>query len=141
PVRDEHTRGDRAGVRRLPRRPWARFRPPRWRHSEPPVMLDRRAARAGRPVVDLLQRCSGAPPMPPPRPLEPAAIIRGNGERLAGDTMLAGIERTPLVGRQQELALLRERLERAARGVGGVVALAGEAGIGKSRLIVEALVL
>ncbi|HZQ35026.1 MAG TPA: AAA family ATPase, partial [Dehalococcoidia bacterium] len=52
--------------------------------------------------------------------------------------MLASIERAPLTGRQRELELLRERLRRAAQGAGGGVVLAGEAGIGKSRLIAEA---
>ncbi|HEY7295276.1 MAG TPA: AAA family ATPase, partial [Dehalococcoidia bacterium] len=52
--------------------------------------------------------------------------------------MLAGIDRTPLVGRQRELALLHERLLLAQQGSGGAVVLAGEAGIGKSRLIAEA---
>ena len=42
---------------------------------------------------------------------------------------------TPLVGREQELALLLERWERAKDGEGQVVLLAGEPGIGKSRLV------
>ncbi len=41
----------------------------------------------------------------------------------------------PLVGREQELALLLDRWERARGGDGQVVLLTGEAGIGKSRLI------
>ena len=44
-----------------------------------------------------------------------------------------------LVGREQEMALLDERWRRARAGDGQVVLLAGEAGIGKSRLV-EALV-
>ena len=42
-----------------------------------------------------------------------------------------------LVGRERELALLRERLAALARGEGGVVSLVAEAGIGKSRLLAE----
>jgi tetratricopeptide (TPR) repeat protein len=42
---------------------------------------------------------------------------------------------TPLVGREQEIALLRERWEQVKDGVGQVVLLSGEAGIGKSRLV------
>ena len=42
---------------------------------------------------------------------------------------------TPLVGREHELALLLERWERAKKGEGEVVLLAGEPGIGKSRLV------
>lgn len=41
------------------------------------------------------------------------------------------------VGRGEELLWLQERLEEARRGRGGVVFLAGEAGIGKSRLLAE----
>src|SRR4030095_4823855 len=42
---------------------------------------------------------------------------------------------TPMVGREQELALLLERWERVKEGEGWVVMLSGEAGIGKSRLV------
>jgi class 3 adenylate cyclase/predicted ATPase len=42
---------------------------------------------------------------------------------------------TPLVGREHELGLLRERWEKARHGEGQVVLLTGEAGIGKSRLV------
>jgi class 3 adenylate cyclase/predicted ATPase len=42
---------------------------------------------------------------------------------------------TPLVGREQEIRLLRERWAQVKDGVGQVVLLSGEAGIGKSRLV------
>ena len=45
---------------------------------------------------------------------------------------------TPLVGREHEYGLLRERWERVKDGAGQVVLLSGEPGIGKSRLV-EAL--
>jgi class 3 adenylate cyclase/predicted ATPase len=41
----------------------------------------------------------------------------------------------PLVGREQEVGLLLERWERVKEGLGQVVLLSGEAGIGKSRLV------
>ncbi|MGE0827224.1 MAG: adenylate/guanylate cyclase domain-containing protein [Candidatus Binatia bacterium] len=44
---------------------------------------------------------------------------------------------TPLIGRDEELALLRRRWEQAKEGEGQVVLLSGEAGIGKSRLVQE----
>src|SRR5256712_3486795 len=44
---------------------------------------------------------------------------------------------TRFVGRQQELAALQQALERAGAGHGQVVAMVGEAGVGKSRLVYE----
>src|SRR6202043_880162 len=45
----------------------------------------------------------------------------------------------PLIGRDEEMELLRRRWERAKSGEGQVVLLSGEAGIGKSRLTVALL--
>jgi predicted ATPase/class 3 adenylate cyclase len=42
---------------------------------------------------------------------------------------------TPLVGRDEEVALLHRRWDQATTGVGQVVLISGEAGIGKSRLV------
>ena len=42
---------------------------------------------------------------------------------------------TPLVGREQEIGLLLERWAQVKDGLGQVVLLSGEAGIGKSRLV------
>ena len=42
---------------------------------------------------------------------------------------------TPLVGREQEIGLLRECWAQVKDGIGQVVLLSGEAGIGKSRLV------
>jgi class 3 adenylate cyclase len=42
---------------------------------------------------------------------------------------------TPLVGREQEVGLLRKRWAQVKDGLGQVVLLSGEAGIGKSRLV------
>jgi class 3 adenylate cyclase/predicted ATPase len=44
---------------------------------------------------------------------------------------------TPLVGREEEIGLLRKRWEWVREGEGQVVLLSGEAGIGKSRLVQE----
>jgi ABC-type oligopeptide transport system substrate-binding subunit/class 3 adenylate cyclase len=49
---------------------------------------------------------------------------------------IPGLE-SPLVGREAEFAALREALEGLSGGVGGVVTVVGEAGIGKSRLVAE----
>src|SRR2546425_9221575 len=44
---------------------------------------------------------------------------------------------TRFVGREAELAALRQALEQAGAGHGQVVAVVGEAGVGKSRLVYE----
>src|ERR671928_137706 len=44
---------------------------------------------------------------------------------------------TRFVGRDQELTVLTQALARAAQGQGQLVALLGEAGVGKSRLVYE----
>jgi class 3 adenylate cyclase len=46
-------------------------------------------------------------------------------------------ERGPLVGREEEVATLGQALDTLHRGIGGVVVLVGEAGLGKTRLIAE----
>ena len=63
--------------------------------------------------------------------------LLGSRERRAGHG--SGARRDhPLVGRETELGRVMARLESLARGDGAVVVLAGEEGIGKSRLIAEA---
>ncbi len=42
---------------------------------------------------------------------------------------------TPLIGRDREVGLLQDRWEQAAEGMGQVVLIIGEAGLGKSRLV------
>lgn len=46
---------------------------------------------------------------------------------------------TPFVGRERELASVREAVDRAARGEPSLVAITGEAGVGKSALLREVL--
>jgi class 3 adenylate cyclase/tetratricopeptide (TPR) repeat protein len=69
-------------------------------------------------------------------PVRAYEVLRPRGRRSRLD---AAIERglTPLVGRESELATLRERFREARAGRGQVVFIAGEAGIGKSRLLLE----
>jgi class 3 adenylate cyclase/predicted ATPase len=49
----------------------------------------------------------------------------------------AGVNLTPLVGREEEIALLAKRWHLAKEGDGQVVVLSGEPGIGKSRVVQE----
>ena len=69
-------------------------------------------------------------------PVRAHEVLRPRGRRSRLD---AAIERglTPLVGRTRELEILRERFGEARSGRGQVVFVAGEAGIGKSRLLLE----
>ena len=61
----------------------------------------------------------------------------GTGKVRSDTRRGAATRLTPFVGREHELALLSDRLEEAGRGVGGVVFIIGEPGIGKSRLLDE----
>ena len=67
---------------------------------------------------------------------EPVALYRivraSGGGRRAGQRHL-----TPLVGRDEEIALLARRWERSRQGDGQLVLIVGEPGLGKSRLIEE----
>src|SRR3954467_13149241 len=65
------------------------------------------------------ERPAPSPPAAGGGPLPPLLERRGGG---------------PFVGRRPELAALRRRWERTPAGEGGVTALAGEAGMGKTRL-------
>ena len=67
---------------------------------------------------------------------EPTALFRlvraSGGGRRSGQRNL-----TPLVGRDEEIAMLMRRWERARQGEGQLVLIVGEPGLGKSRLIEE----
>jgi class 3 adenylate cyclase len=62
-------------------------------------------------------------------------------EAVAGEAVASagpsGTGPTPYVGRSEEQALLRRLVSRAAAGGGGVALIAGEAGLGKTRLVEE----
>lgn len=86
--------------------------------------------------VDALQRELG---------VEPAAETRALYRKLLAQRQTGGREESiptltsdgSLVGRESELARLTDALEECSRGHGRVVAIVGEAGIGKSRLARE----
>ena len=74
--------------------------------------------------LDDARRAAGGLPGPPGA---------GSAQSRFDVTVTKGL--TPLVGREQEVGLLRERWAQAKDGLGQVVVLSGEAGIGKSRLV------
>jgi predicted ATPase len=82
---------------------------------------------------DILQRSSRTAPAEIPR-------IRQAGRRRRKSTT-AHLElhapEIPLIGRRQELVRLREAMGEARKGRGQTIAILGEAGIGKSRLVQE----
>jgi class 3 adenylate cyclase/tetratricopeptide (TPR) repeat protein len=69
-------------------------------------------------------------------PVNAYEVVRARGLRTR---LEVGAERglTPFVGREPELTLLQERWAEARAGRGQVICLMGEAGIGKSRLLLE----
>jgi tetratricopeptide (TPR) repeat protein len=71
-------------------------------------------------------------------PIEVFALVGTSGiQRRLQATAVRGLTR--FVGRDTELAALVQALERARAGHGQVVAVVGEAGVGKSRLVYECL--
>jgi class 3 adenylate cyclase/tetratricopeptide (TPR) repeat protein len=69
-------------------------------------------------------------------PVRAFEVLRPRGRRMRFDV---AVERglTPLVGRERELGLLLDRFSEAKAGRGQVVFITGEAGMGKSRLVLE----
>src|SRR5215510_6196978 len=69
-------------------------------------------------------------------PVRAFEVLRSRSRRTRFDI---AVERglTPLVGRERELATLRERFREVKAGRGQVVGIAAEAGMGKSRLVLE----
>lgn len=78
-------------------------------------------------------------PPPDPRSSRGRGVAAGLGRPRAAYAGRTGMARraTPFVGRDDKLRALQRRLSRARAGHGTVVLLAGEAGIGKSRLCEE----
>ena len=70
--------------------------------------------------------------------------LRGRAEPIDRYRVVREVEQGPtapegaLVGRDAELAEVRDTLDRLADGIGAILAITGEAGIGKSRLVTEA---
>ena len=71
---------------------------------------------------------------------EAVQVYRLRGPRLgtAESNRSAAPESSGLIGRERELGSIRKHLARLRRGEGGILAVSGEAGLGKSRLLQEA---
>ncbi|MCH8801228.1 MAG: AAA family ATPase, partial [Chloroflexi bacterium] len=67
-------------------------------------------------------------------PVELFRVLEESGAQTRFE-VAAAAQLTPLVGREQELGLLLDRWEQVEEGLGQVVLISGEAGIGKSRLL------
>jgi transcriptional regulator with AAA-type ATPase domain/tetratricopeptide (TPR) repeat protein len=85
-------------------------------------------------AAPFLDRRFALVPLPSPAPAD-GPVYRLDGVERAG--FGSGRRLTTLAGRGRELELLRDRFAAAADGRGQVVGIVGEAGIGKSRLLLE----
>jgi class 3 adenylate cyclase len=92
-------------------------------------------------LVEGLVRVTALGPIPVKGMPGPVEVFELTGANTLRHRLQAAAARglTPFVGRQQELAVLSQALERAGIGHGQVVALVGDAGVGKSRLVHECM--
>jgi len=78
------------------------------------------------------------PPLPMKGKAEPLPVFAVTGERKTRAVRLQEPNYTlPMVGRQNELKLIDEKLNLAAEGQSQVIGIVAEAGLGKSRLVAE----
>jgi len=68
-----------------------------------------------------------------PQAVYPVLNVREHPEKLRG---IAGLD-TQMIGRESELAALKEAADNLTFGIGGIVSIIGEVGLGKSRLASE----
>jgi class 3 adenylate cyclase len=90
-------------------------------------------------LVEGLVQVNPLGPIPVKGLAEPMEVHELVGASALQQRLQASVARglTPFVGRQHELDALHQALEHAGAGHGQVVALVGEAGVGKSRLLYE----
>ncbi len=105
------------------RREWTRLETA-MEHAEPGAIV------ATKTAAELLRRRFTLVSVDPD-----AAVYRIEGLWRADSSVRS--ELGPFIGRREELALLESRLAAAVEGRGQVIDIAGEAGIGKSRLLLE----
>ena len=90
-------------------------------------------------LVEGLVRVNALGPIPVKGLVEPVEVYELLGASGVRRRLQAAAARglTRFVGRDQELVVMQQALEQASAGHGQVVALVGEAGVGKSRLVYE----
>src|SRR5262245_45340255 len=90
-------------------------------------------------LVEGLVQVNALGPVPVKGLMEPVEVFELVGATTARRRLQAGLARglTRFVGRESEFATLAQALGRAGAGHGPVVAMVGEAGVGKSRLLYE----
>ena len=92
-------------------------------------------------LVEGLVRVQGLGPVPVKGLAEPVEVWELVGVSALRRRLQAAVARglSPFVGRQPEVEALQQALTRAGAGQGQIVALLGEPGVGKSRLVYEFL--
>jgi class 3 adenylate cyclase/tetratricopeptide (TPR) repeat protein len=90
-------------------------------------------------LVEGLVQVNALGPVPVKGLIEPLEVFELTGVSSLRRRLQAAVARglTRFVGREQELAAIHQALVRAGTGHGQVVAVVGEAGVGKSRLVYE----
>ena len=103
------------------------------------------ALRQYRACVDALAGMLNAPPAPETDALHAQILHQEDAAPIAlrqttpAPAVEATVRAPPLVGRQAELGRVRAALDRGRRGEGRVIWIAGDAGVGKTRLAAEIL--
>jgi adenylate cyclase len=90
-------------------------------------------------ILDLFT-CEPRPPLPMKGKAEPLPVFAITGLRHTRAVRLEEpVYTLPMLGREAELGSIQEKLAAAAQGHGQVIGILGEAGMGKSRLVAEAI--
>ena len=80
------------------------------------------------------------PPLPMKGKAEPLPVFAVSGESQGRSVRLQEPSYSlPMVGRQQELKIINDKLELAKEGKGQIIGIVAEAGMGKSRLVAEVI--
>ena len=101
--------------------------------AEPGSVWSRRGCSAKSPACSSPRSAAAITLKGVPEPVALFRMVRASG----GGRRSGARNLTPLVGRDEEMAMLMRRWERARQGDGQLVLIVGEPGLGKSRLIEE----